>query len=502
MADSWVDMLTVNEVEQVKLIYMTIYEALGLTLDEHCTQLEAASSHRRQNCHSSSTARSLGRTRDSRRLSETSSNPSKSSFEYDSLEYTLPPSPNPSSEVSYSKRFPPLSKLFRAAKKQFKNHKRETLIDHFRLLTRDNSDKLIARYIKQNRDSMKAVVHLAKTIVWHSETCDVRQIMRDGEWSHINPREENHLKELELGRFAWVGRDKQNRPVAVIKGKAQKIGAHSKDYDLRTFTKIYEEITLFSNDQEEGNTFIFDCTDLKLENFDLRAIHLIISHANVLYPNSAAQVMIHKAPRFLERSWKFILPLIDPYIASRIRFTRKTSDLLSQISIEQLPAHLGGCSRHEYKWSPPNKDDDIPLSHVVRRRELLKQRQELLLSLEQLTYQWIKELNPQHAEFLQSQRKSLLAQCARNYWELDPYIRSRSLFDRNGIAGFLRPELQPRAIAQPYCKVAEPFPRRISPTQTMSQTASILRAHDTEDDSLSFINTPQFRRHFALVPSS
>ena len=61
------------------------------------------------------------------------------------------------------------------------------------------------------------------------------------------------------------------------------------------------------------------------------------------------------------------------------------------------------------------------------KQRLLDERAEIVKDYERATQDWIKE--PQAAQ----QRRGELAERLRSgYWQLDPYLRARSLYDRTG----------------------------------------------------------------------
>lgn len=451
---SWIERLEDYEVEQMKLIYVAVYDALGLISKTPCEELEASSVYRRH-------AYSVKTSRSSTRSSQLSI---MSGGTGDNPEFKPPPLWSSNYVIAYSKRFPPVSKMVRAMKKKFKNHDRAVLLEKFRYLTRDNSDKLIIRFIRHCHDSMKAVTQLAKAIVWHVEQCNVEKIMMEGEWGLIK-KEGNHLPEYEHGRWAVVGKDKVGRPLCVCRPKHHRAHAHSKEQAVRGMVKILEELILFTNDEVDGFCVIFDYGGLRFDNVDIWVMKTAVSLVNELYPNLLGCSLVHNAPKFYQSIFRFIRPVMDPSVAQKIKFCRRSSELLTVVNIDQLPKYLGGFSRHEYKWISPVMEDDAPLQDQAKRKELQKTRLELLKEFEQTTVQWIKAVVPAATAEFGEKRDHLLEQIRENYWQLDPYVRSRSVFDRNGIAGYLRPELQAGGIAQPCCQIRDPFP----PTNTAQQ---------------------------------
>lgn len=512
--NSWVDQLSDHEIEQMKLVYMALYKALGLNDQISIEELEASSLYRRYafNVEPPETSRKFFGVSSASSINSFKSGTSKTSGTR-SISFSAGTTPSTTTtgetssvasrpqqswslgdDIAYAKRFPPLAKLVQAACKHFKKHDKRVLIEKYRYLTRDSSDKFVSRYIRQYRDSTKAITQLAKSIAFCIEVCDIPKLVQDGEWSDINKDRANHLYELERGRWQIVGKDKEGRPIFIVRVAQHRRTFNSKEYDIRAFVKIAESAIKVCQEEKDGGLLIIDFTDLRIENLDMRALRIIVYLLNVMYPCIANQILFHNCPKFFKKFWKVLLALMDPTIAARIRFTRNMSDLLQCINIDQIPSYMGGYSRHEYKWIPPRKEDDAPMRDVNRRRELLREREGLLMILESLTSQWMKAVDSERIDALSAQRKLILAECSRNYWQLDPHIQSRTVFDRNGISGYLRPELRLGQLAQPRCIPLDPFPGSNEPIQTIpSATIPIMfKNHDIFGDRARR-NTPQER---------
>lgn len=89
---------------------------------------------------------------------------------------------------------------------------------------------------------------------------------------------------------------------------------------------------------------------------------------------------------------------------------------------------LGGDDPYTYEYTQPRPGENDQMSDTATKERLLDERAAIVKEFEQVTLEWIKE--PQVAE----QRRGELAERLRSgYWQLDPYIRARSLYDRTGV---------------------------------------------------------------------
>lgn len=83
------------------------------------------------------------------------------------------------------------------------------------------------------------------------------------------------------------------------------------------------------------------------------------------------------------------------------------------------------------------------------RDKLITERQNLARDIQDTTVDWIRASYKKDAEAAstaQEKRKGLVEELRRQYWQLDPYIRTRSLYDRlNIIQGEGKIEFYPSA---------------------------------------------------------
>lgn len=83
------------------------------------------------------------------------------------------------------------------------------------------------------------------------------------------------------------------------------------------------------------------------------------------------------------------------------------------------------------------------------RDKLIAQRQHLAKDIQDVTVEWIRASFKKEAEAASAakqKRSALIEELRKQYWELDPYIRARSLYDRlNIIQGGGKIEFYPGA---------------------------------------------------------
>jgi len=128
-----------------------------------------------------------------------------------------------------------------------------------------------------------------------------------------------------------------------------------------------------------------------------------------------------------------IRPLLDPVIASKIKFTKTTQDLQEFIAPENLQACYGGLDNWEYQYREPIPGENAPMK-TAEREKVLVERDALILEFERLTAQWV-GWDPVSVEArkLNADRDKLIARLRESFWRLDPYMRARTHYHRLGV---------------------------------------------------------------------
>lgn len=132
--------------------------------------------------------------------------------------------------------------------------------------------------------------------------------------------------------------------------------------------------------------------------------------------------------------WSIIKGWLDPVVANKVHFTRNYEELTSYINATSIPTELGGEEKWEYTYVPPVAGENALMSDTEGRDKVLAARQGIVSQLEEKTKQWIKEgPSDEERKALQEERMKLADELRKNYWEIDPYIRSKSFYDRTGV---------------------------------------------------------------------
>lgn len=146
-------------------------------------------------------------------------------------------------------------------------------------------------------------------------------------------------------------------------------------------------------------------------------------------------ILIHKAPWIFSGIWKIIRGWLDPVVAAKVNFTNSVEDLEQFIPRDRIIKELGGDEDWEYKYVEPTAEENARMEDTATREKLLAKRQQLSDELQAATLSWVtaaKAGNKDLEAAEQAKRAELIKRLREEYWELDPYIRARTIMDRTG----------------------------------------------------------------------
>ncbi len=118
-------------------------------------------------------------------------------------------------------------------------------------------------------------------------------------------------------------------------------------------------------------------------------------------------------------------------VAGKVHFTKNVEELAEFVERSHIIKELGGDDPWTYQYIEPVAGENQLLSDAVTRQRLLDERAAVVKDYETTTQQWIHD--PNSTDALQQKRSELSEQLRTGYWELDPYLRARTLYDRTGI---------------------------------------------------------------------
>lgn len=348
------------------------------------------------------------------------------------------------------------------------------------MVKHDNPDALLLRFLRARKwDVKKALVMLISTIRWRLLEVKVDDdIMKNGEALARQQAEssdpgqkkagEEFLSQMRMGKSFLHGVDKDGRPICVVRVRLHRASDQS-DKTLERFTVFtIESARLMLKPPVE--TAVSSAAHLtfrvKLTETDhhLRHDQLLPGQYGLHAGQIHDQVLRGQLPRVSRKRphpqgsldlfrfvplsdrprrllirvgiWNIIKGWLDPVVAAKIHFTKNLEDLQQFIHNDRIMKELEGGENWEYKYPEMKAGENKAMEDTAKRDELINERQELARGLEVATMEWITACNKDDksaANAAQEKRSEVIEKLREQYWVLDPYVRARSLYDRNSV---------------------------------------------------------------------
>ncbi|KAG5438953.1 hypothetical protein PCANB_002283 [Pneumocystis canis] len=310
---------------------------------------------------------------------------------------------------------------------------REELYKAFwEMIKMDHPDRLMLRFLRARQwNAERAFVMLMNTVHWR-RTFGVEDVLRHGDGDIMATDASLFLKQMQLGKSFIHGIDRKNRPICYIRTHLHRATDQPDVVVQRYIVWLMENARFMVTFPVETATVFFDLTKFSFKNIDYAPIKFLIKCFEAHYPESLGICIVHKAPLIFQGIWKIIKTWLDPVVVKKICFTNSHKELQMYIDDSQLIKELGGQNSWEYTYIEPVEKENTKMQDTVTREKLIQERNILIRAFETLTAKWIIEKDQKISNQLLHERNQVADDLCRNYWQLDPYIRARSLYDRIG----------------------------------------------------------------------
>lgn len=313
----------------------------------------------------------------------------------------------------------------------------DTHASFFSALTLDSPDILMLRFIAARKFELHPAIHmLVKCLDWRINSHPVNDWVLGGDaevyWGKKHPEMVDAFK---MNQVYLRGRDKEDRPIVVIEVEKH-LRKNCPDHDFeRLICLVIEWVRLELKPYQRGVTkasILFDMTGFGMKNADLAAVHFLAVMFEANYPESLGMIWIHNAPWIFNAVWKIIKGWLDPVVASKIRFTKGSKDLLKFIDPQFIPAKLGGKDTYKPEYIVPTPENCGKTPKDEKFRELITERNQLVMTFIEATIKWVLSKDSKESAEYERVRSQLQIDISRNYLKIDPYIRTKSCYERAG----------------------------------------------------------------------
>ncbi|KAM0194856.1 hypothetical protein ACHAPQ_002896 [Fusarium lateritium] len=311
------------------------------------------------------------------------------------------------------------------------------------MVKHDHPDALVLRFLRARKwDVEKALVMLVATMNWrHNDMKVDDDIMKNGDAVAVEEEKTDSpakqvsadmMKQLRMGKSFLHGTDKQGRPICVVRVRLHKAGQECEESLEKYTVYIIETARMTLEPPVDTACIVFDMTGFSMANMDYTPVKFMIKCFEANYPESLGAVLVHKAPWLFQGIWKVIRGWLDPVVAAKVHFTNNRAELEEYIAPNHLIKELDGDENWEYKYVEPVAGENEKMKDTQTRDRLLVEREEVVKKFEQTTKDWIRHPEGEQGKELKAEREKISKQLKEGYWVLDPYIRARTLYDRQG----------------------------------------------------------------------
>lgn len=302
----------------------------------------------------------------------------------------------------------------------------------------DLLDNLILRFVRARKwDTEKALQMLFRSLDWRVNDMPADKWVYEADGpSYLQGINQGFIKNLTTEK-AWIkGRDKFNNPIYVFQAKKHFASDSTVEQGKRFVILTIETIRLFLRDINESCdtvTVVFDLTGFTLKNADYASIKFLAECLEAHYPETLGFILVHNAPWIFSTVWNIIKGWIDPFVAAKINFTKNAAELGKFIDPKFIPDYLGGKDTKRAVYPIPDETDDRPPKPKdATYNQLRHKRDELFLRFLETTKRWVESTSPMVSDMYYKDKLDLCTQLSYNYLEMDPYVRNRGIYDRDG----------------------------------------------------------------------
>ena len=172
------------------------------------------------------------------------------------------------------------------------------------LFLSDHPDVMVLRYLRARKwDVEKGLGMLLSALHWRHEQ-DLEEIVRRGESVALSPTstedDKNFIKQYESGKAFVSGKDKEGRPVFIIKVRLHNPKLQTPEcmerFVLHNIETVRSLVRIPSAPGGEKACLVFDLTGFGLKNMDFHVVKFLVGVFEARYPEYLGTVLVHNAP--------------------------------------------------------------------------------------------------------------------------------------------------------------------------------------------------------------
>ncbi|KAJ1666853.1 hypothetical protein EV178_001937 [Coemansia sp. RSA 1646] len=287
-------------------------------------------------------------------------------------------------------------------------------------------DSWVLRFLRARKwDVDEALCMIRKTLVWRTGQA-IDEVAYYGESAL-------HHHTMDSGLAFACTRDNLGNPVYVVRVRVNFAQNRNIVAIKRFLCWQIETSQLLSGGEADGRvTILFDLAGFSRENIDLALVRTLITLLSNYYPETLGILILHVNSWVFSGIWSLISPFIDPVVKSKIVMARNAKEIAPFIEHDRLIAEIGGAKPFEYEYVLPSEQENRCMADSEARQTTENKFIDAVDRYEAATRKWLEDASSDDAVETRSRARASLNQAAI---DLDPYIRSRTLYHRLGFIG-------------------------------------------------------------------
>ncbi|KAI8338702.1 CRAL-TRIO domain-containing protein [Chlamydoabsidia padenii] len=217
----------------------------------------------------------------------------------------------------------------------------------WRMVSGDNPDAVVLRFLRGRRWDVDASYKmLMNTLRWriHMRVDDIVTLGETGLYNELESLKPGmggeFLANLHSYKCVLGGPDKQGRGICFANARF-----HRKEDQVPEVLRIVtiflmECARIIVHQPVETCCLVFNMEGFTLANMDFEFVKFMLVCFEAYYPETLGLCLIHKAPWVFSTVWAMVAPMLDPVVASKVRFTRSVKELYPFVDRHVLPAFL------------------------------------------------------------------------------------------------------------------------------------------------------------------
>ncbi|KAJ2550322.1 phosphatidylinositol transfer protein csr1 [Coemansia sp. RSA 1933] len=282
-------------------------------------------------------------------------------------------------------------------------------------------DSWVLRFLRaRSWDVDEALQMISRTLVWRTGQA-IDEVAYYGE-SVL------HHHTMESGLAFACTRDNLDNPVYVVRVRvnfAQKRNIVA----IKRFLCWQIETSQLLGGADGRVTILFDLSGFSRENIDLALVRTLITLLTNYYPETLGILILHVNSWVFSGIWSLISPFIDPAVKAKIVMARSAKDIAPFIDPSRLIAEVGGAKPFSYAYVLPSESENRCMADAEARQATENAFVSAVGAYEAATRSWLGGVSGSDADAARAKARDRLSQTAA---DLDPFIRSRTLYHRLG----------------------------------------------------------------------